>query len=306
MSRLTDAAQKRLDEYLQQVRACLQGCETVDADEVQRDITEHIETELTGTAEPVSVNQLDDVLRRLGSPSQWVPPEEATWWRKATLKLRRDAGNWPLAYAAFGIFLLFLLLYFVSVQYGFMWPTRFRPFFPWGRFAALILLLASFCVARAALSTADRAKELGARRWLIYPPLLLIYIPLCLIIFLWPALPPVWSRGFLSWAPVSARPLSFYEPVYHMPGQLSYGRTISGIRLAIELALWWAGLSVVLLIWPGLVRIIFRPFADWFNRKWATLLLLIAILLIIVCIGPGRLLTMSRGHYLGQPFGRWL
>jgi len=78
MITLTDAAQKRLDEYLQQMRACLRGCETVDADEVQHDITEHIETELEGTAEAVSLNQLDDVLRRLGSPSQWIPPEEAT------------------------------------------------------------------------------------------------------------------------------------------------------------------------------------------------------------------------------------
>ena len=305
MSRLTEAAQKRLDEYLQQVRACLQGCETVDADEVQRDITEHIETELEGTAEPVSLNQLDDVLRRLGSPSQWVRPEEATWWRKTTLRLRRDAGNWPLAYVAFGLFLLFFLLYFVSAQYGFMWPTRFWPFFPWGRFVVFILLLASFCVARAALSTADSPKELGARRWLIYPPLLLIYIPLCLIILLWPVLSIV---GWLSYGNsiLTERTVSSYHWLSYTPVKARLLHEIWWFRPELGLALWWAGLAVVLLIWPGLIRIVFRPFADWFNRKWAALLLLIAILLIIVYIGPGRLLTMSRGRYLNQPFGRWL
>jgi hypothetical protein len=304
MIRLTNAAQKRLDGYLQQMRACLRGCETVDADEVQRDITEHIETELEGMAEPVSVNQLDDVLGRLGSPSQWVPPEEATWWRKATFKLRRDAGNWPLAYVAFGLFLLFLLSNLIPIRWELLWPVRFWPLILWGRFGWVILLLASFCVARVALSTADSHDQLGARRWLIYPPLLFIYFPLCLVILLWPVLPTMGLSSFGNWTLTGEKPV-FYQGLYDTPYRFGHLYGIWQVQPMVGLALWWAVLAVVLLIWPKLVRIVFRPFADWFNRKWAGLLLVIAILLIIVCVGPELLSSVSGGRYLYRPSLRW-
>ena len=45
MKNLTDSAQNRLDKYLSQARTSLKGCRSVDADEVQRDIRDHIDTD---------------------------------------------------------------------------------------------------------------------------------------------------------------------------------------------------------------------------------------------------------------------
>ncbi len=88
MKNLTDTAQNRLDKYLRQVRAYLRGSKSVDADEVEQNITDHIENELAGVAEPISPDALNEVLAKLGSPSQWVPEEELSWWRKVILRLR--------------------------------------------------------------------------------------------------------------------------------------------------------------------------------------------------------------------------
>ncbi|MFQ6036921.1 MAG: hypothetical protein ACE5NM_13865, partial [Sedimentisphaerales bacterium] len=300
MIRLSDSAQKRLDKYLQQMRTCLHGCKTVDADEVQRDIIEHIERELEGAAEPVAINRLDEVLDRLGSPSQWVPPEEATWWRKATLRLRTDSENWPLAYVAFGLFLLFLFSNLIPIRWGLLWPVWFWPFILWQRFGWVILLLASFCLARALISRADDPKVLGAQRWLIYPPLIFVYIPIFLIILLWPVLTTAGWHGYGNWM-LKERTLGFYRWLDYRPYQIAYLPGIWWFRTVLGLALWWIVLAGMLLIWPGLMRVVFRPFADWFNRKWAGLLLVIAILLVILYAGTG-LFMMSGRYYFNRPF----
>lgn len=296
MIRLTDTAQQRLEKYLQQMRACLRECETVDADEVQRDIIEHIEKELEGSAEPVSINQLDDVLRKLGSPSQWIPAEEVPQWKKATLRLRADAQNWPLAYVALGLFLLFLFSNLIPMRWGLLWPVRFWPVVLWGRFVQPMLLLTSFCLARAAIYKVDNLKMLGARRWLIYPPLVFFYVPLFLFILLLPGL-TVFFRPLGWWESILAgtSPGFYSGTLYHIQrtGYLHGGEPF---QILIRLSIWWAVLATVLLIWPGLLRVIFRPFADQFDRKWAGILFVIAISLLIACIGP-ELSQRMQGKY---------
>ena len=76
MSTLSNEAQLHLDHYLQQVRRCLQGCKSVDADDVERDVQEHIAVEFEDKEEPVTLSELETVLERLGSPSQWIPEDE--------------------------------------------------------------------------------------------------------------------------------------------------------------------------------------------------------------------------------------
>jgi hypothetical protein len=66
-------AQKSLDDYVNQVKAYLNGVKSVDAEEIVQNINEHIESELTGSVEPVGSETLDKVLKKLGSPQQWVP-----------------------------------------------------------------------------------------------------------------------------------------------------------------------------------------------------------------------------------------
>jgi hypothetical protein len=93
MIRLSDTAQELLDRYLEHIRACLRGCKTVDADEVERNIIEHIDSELEGATAAVSFEQLDAVLKRLGSPRQWIPEEELPWWRRIMPTFRADVED---------------------------------------------------------------------------------------------------------------------------------------------------------------------------------------------------------------------
>ena len=78
MINLTDNAKEHLDSYLQQVRGCLKDCSSVDADEVEQNIKEHIDCELQDSSEPISYDVLDDVLNKLGSPQRllmlWLSP----------------------------------------------------------------------------------------------------------------------------------------------------------------------------------------------------------------------------------------
>ncbi|MHC4756780.1 MAG: HAAS signaling domain-containing protein, partial [Planctomycetota bacterium] len=125
----TEEAQKHLDKYLNEVRVYLSGCKSVDVEEIQRDIIEHVETELEGATEPISFNDLDAVLEKLGSPRQWVPDEELSAWQKIITRLRTGPEDWRLAYISLGLLIL-------------------------GFIANPVFVLASFVVSRAALSVA--------------------------------------------------------------------------------------------------------------------------------------------------------
>lgn len=94
---LTLEAQHRLDRYLQEVRLLLHGATGVDASEVERDIREHIETELREAVSPVSPEELENVLRRLGSPGGWVDESDVPPWRRALARLYLGE-DWRLAY----------------------------------------------------------------------------------------------------------------------------------------------------------------------------------------------------------------
>ena len=52
--KLSVNAQKSFDDYLNQVKVCLKGVKSVDAEEIQQQITEHIENELSKADEPVA------------------------------------------------------------------------------------------------------------------------------------------------------------------------------------------------------------------------------------------------------------
>ena len=94
MINLSDSAKKCQDKYLRQIRTYLRGCKTVDADEVERNVIEHIESEFESATAAVSFEDLNAVLQRLGSPRQWIPEEELTWWRKTVFRLRSGPEDW--------------------------------------------------------------------------------------------------------------------------------------------------------------------------------------------------------------------
>ncbi len=179
MVTLSDGAQKALDEYLRQTRIYLQGAPSVDADEVEQNIAEHIENELRDAPEPVELETLDAVLKKLGRPRQWVPEDELPEWRKLILRLRTGPDDWRLVYLSFSLLVL-----------AFVLPRAF-----------LILVLASFLASRAALAATSEGPLPKPQKWLLYPPLVVTNV-----VILWILLGlPLWAgdvRGvFLTAVP---------------------------------------------------------------------------------------------------------
>jgi hypothetical protein len=257
MITLSKSAKKSLEDYLRQARAYLRGSRSVDANEVEQNIAEHIENELEGAAEPVSCDALDAVLKKLGSPQQWVPEEELSWWRKIILRIRSGSEDWRLAYLSFSLLVV-----------GFL----FLPYAPVG----IVLILASFLVSRAALSEAVDLNELKAQKWFLYPSLIILYVFVLLALLTWPL-------GLLI-------PLADgYERHFsRLQNDLDYWVTAMSVIIAV-LGLWWSIMAAVILASRKMVRVLFRPFADVFKPKWVLLFLLIGLGLTILSLGWGIL-----------------
>jgi hypothetical protein len=173
---LSAAAEARLDDYLAQVRRALLGVPDVNSAEIEADIREHVENELRGAARPVEVLVLEVVLRRLGPPTQWLPPGRVpvtahvgaaavtlgqflkARFRAARTAIWRGPEDWRLAYLSFGTFALGVLAF---------------PLFP-------LFLLVSYILSRAGIACAtDKGVTLdGGRKWLLYPPVVLVSLVL--------------------------------------------------------------------------------------------------------------------------------
>ena len=264
MKDLSKSAKEHLGRYIQQMRQCLRKCATVDADEVERNIIDHIENELASASEPVSFEKLDTVLRQLGSPQQWVPEDEITWWRKVVLRLHYGPEDWRLAYISFGFFLLWLLSGF-GLRGCIFWPLGILR----GQMK-FVFILAGFIVSRAAISQAKDMTKLAGQKWLLYPSLIIVYIPL-LFFFFW----PVVSAVIFATEGMTHMGLPWYAPYSSLYPGLTGGMVAAG-----ALGLWWIILGIILCIAPQIVRFVFRPFAEWFSCKWAVLLIVIGSILI--------------------------
>src|SRR5688500_14262097 len=244
--KLSDAARQLLERYLWELRISLQGCRSVDPKEVEADVKQHIDQELADAPAPVSGDKLDEVLRKLGSPWQWVPIEELSWWRRIVLRLRTGPND--LRLGALVLALLVMGLIFVPLT----WP----------------FLLASFLLARATIAmVAEREKELGWQRWLIYPPLLIVYLPLFIALIAWPALAGALAEELAH--DKSTNPFN-NQPWRDLP-EVSFVVAMT----ATALSAWWSLLLAVLLIWPTLPMHVFRPFVRRVRRAVAALFLLV-------------------------------
>jgi hypothetical protein len=277
MIALSENAKKRFDDYLRQVRNCLRDCVTVDRDEVERNVIDHIENELANAPQPVSSDDLEHVLDRLGSPTKWVPEEQVPWWRKILLRLQSGPDDWRLAYISFGL----LILAFLFAR---------GPTF-------IILLLASFALSRAAVSMVAEPDELRGKQWLIYPSLVIVYVSLLCLLLLWPLL-LVYSPavGFRHNRILYDQYLAFY------PAGASYEGISAVLILLSAIGLWWTVLGIIALAAQNLFKLIFRPFADGLKHKWAVLLLLSGILLVLLCLTAWLLSTTQSGHFIRSQF----
>ncbi len=261
MITLSKSAKKSLEDYLRQARAYLRGSKSLDANEVEQNIAEHIENELEGAAEPVSCDALDAVLKRLGSPQQWIPEEELPWWRKIIFRLRTGSEDWRLAYLSLGLLVVgFLML----------------PYAP----AGIVLILASFLVSRAALSEAVDPNELKAQKWFLYPSLIIVYVFALLVLLTWPlGLSIPLAEGYEH---------EFRESSSRLYNEIDYWIIAVSVILA-GLGLWWCILATVLLKSRKLLRVLFGPFVEKARSKWVLRLLLIGLALMILSVGTGIL-----------------
>ncbi len=72
MKELEPDARRRLERYLDQVRAALRGARSVDPVDVEADVQAHIQSELAEAAAPVSLNALDAVPQVPGPDTRGV------------------------------------------------------------------------------------------------------------------------------------------------------------------------------------------------------------------------------------------
>ncbi|MCK4626537.1 MAG: hypothetical protein KAV00_14555 [Phycisphaerae bacterium] len=277
MIELTHEAQRRLDRYLDEVKTYLQACPSVDGEEVRRDIMAHIEAELEGCDRPVEAGKLGAILERLGNPRQWVPEEEISWWRKILLRLRRGPEDWRLAYITFGLLVLGVLLGWI---FGDVYRSpRFKRWY-FNEEVFVFFAVLSFITARASLAVTYGREKLGAQRWLLYPPLLIVYLFIALCVLLWPIVPMVGLAEMIRKFP------SLYEHWVRITRAPE--RSTKFILLWIPivgcvLGIWWFILGLVFTRWPGLVRKTLVPFGDNFGRRHSLAICLVGGILLFVC-----------------------
>jgi hypothetical protein len=245
MVTLSQDAQGQLDRYLRQVKAALRGHPAVDADEVERDVVGHIDAELSGQPEPIGASSLRAVLDRLGTPDRWVPLEDLPAWRRVLNHLHSGPDDWRLAYLTFASFVT-----------GFWLP----PF-----------VIASVPLARATLAQLDTHDEpIGPRRWLVYPPLVLFYAALAILLIVGPVASVVVGLEEL----IADGRLATFVP---WPAWM-----VAPAVVVLALGIWWVILGLLLGRMRGIVHVVFWPFADWFDRRHARRLSLIGLLLALI------------------------
>ena len=169
MIELTCGARERLDNYLQRMRSELRGTRSVAADEVEQSVQEHIEIALAHAQSPVGAAEVIGVLDRLGPPERWLADEERPVWHRFMDRLRNGPEDWRLAYLAFGLFLLSFVFFGIG---------------------GVLLILPAMLVSRAYVELArDRGEPLGARRWLVYPPIAVVLVSATVMLIIGPPLP---------------------------------------------------------------------------------------------------------------------
>ncbi len=307
---LTPDAEARLEGYLHQVRAALVGVPDVSPDEIEADIREHVENELRTAVRPVALFVLESVLNRLGPPTQWLPAgrtssplaEVPSLGRYLRARLRgignalwRGPEDWRLPYLSFGVFAFGVLAF---------------PLFP-------LFLIVSYLLARAGVAVAkEKGIELGvARKWLLYPPTLIVSLVLFLTLVV--AVPIGMTRvGFLvvddadtqeRWELAGrprmqssshfgrARELRAKFPrvettldklLADFPGSESTREVTAGVFVGVGVvAFWWAILGFIAGMMPRAIRATFYPLCQRFEGRFAHRAGLVCLLVIAIWCG---------------------
>jgi hypothetical protein len=213
----------------------------------------------------VPAHRLLAVLDRLGEPNEWVPAEPPAWRRPFTALSSRP-GDWRLAFVSCASLLLTVILMTGRVM---LWPLP------------LVLLPLAFVTARINVALLDeRGEALGLRTWLLYPSLLVLYVPLFFALIGG----PTWPVANVFYDDPSAR--SRIVALAHASPSLAAPAVV-----VIVLGCWWTLLGLVVIQMISSVRALFRPFAGFLDRRHAVGLALTGIVLAVIGIAT---LTLSR------------
>ena len=233
---LTQEAKEKFDEYMRNVRRSFGGSE------VEQSVREHIEAALTGVPAPVGAASLTQVLSHLGSPEQWVADEERPSWRRVIDRLMRGPEDWRLAYLTFTLTMVALAL------------------LPIG---GMLLLIPAYLLARAHVDLmTEHAQPLGARRWLVLPPIAI----LAFLIVSAAVVAPI--AGFAAWGldqhgfDVLARTNIDSLPVF------DHARIVAG-WIGIATGVWWLILAGLIAIFVTPFRVVIAPLANRLRRVHA-------------------------------------
>jgi len=225
---LSDEARRHLDRYLEEMRASLGPSERDGIADIEQDIRDHIDAELGERPSPVSADDLDAVLSRLGSPRQWVLAADAGPSAEVAIPHGRSAEDW-LAYASLALLLLgFVLPFFIPVSW----------------------LVARWTLAR----FEQRAEHLGTRRWILYPPLALVSVAILLLALFWP------FGAFAELGMIVAQKVGSV-------GSDRFPPVVALAVAAGGLGGYWIVLGAASALGERAVRFLFHPFAEGFRRR---------------------------------------
>jgi hypothetical protein len=241
----TADARARFDEYVSAVRQSAAGSK-----DIEEDVRDHVDAALSSAPAPVRLEDLERVLARLGAPSSWVREEELPWWRRVAYRFVHGPEDWRLAYLAFGLTVAGLVL------------------FPFGGF---LLLFAAFLVSRAYAELARSGEtRLDARRWLVYPAILLVLLLTGMIVLLAPIFPlAAWGiddGGFHRIA--NLRPED--QPRAEV-ARITFG------FMAVAIGMWWLIVSLLATMWAPRIAWLFYPITASFKRRHALLFAVVAL-----------------------------
>ena len=236
MIEMTPAARERVDNYLQRMRSELRGTRSVVADEVEQSVREHIEIALSHAQTPVGATEVIGILDRLGPPERWLADEERPMWRRALDRIRSGPEDSRLAYLSFGLFVASIVL---LPMFGFL------------------LLIPAMFVGRAWIELArERGEPLGARRWLVYPSMVVVLAFATGLLIVGPPLP---AMAFALDDDV--------EPLFDIPttraGELRFLAGLGGVLFGS----WWILAGAFCAAFVGPIRFVFAPLLDGLRRK---------------------------------------
>lgn len=247
MIEMTRAAREQMDAYLHRMRSILGSSRSIAADDVEQSVREHIEIALAQSPAPVDAAEVIGVLDRLGSPEQWLADVELNGL--ARIQDEPSAGNtgiaagflnastgWQLAWIVFAIFLASLALF---------------------QLIGPLLILPAMLASRAYVEfMRQREETLGARRWLVYPALVLVLLFVAALVVV--AIPDRMLAGELA--------VTLVERVLGVSYETSSGSAAFAFG-SVVFGLWWiiAASAGALLIRP--LRYLFLPLLSGLERR---------------------------------------